>query len=289
MKRPYVRPYYSPEQVAAQGRQYGAMNRGRQPPKRYKFAGDRYIRAAQLAEQAAVNQSETKYFDTACSNNTVTAGAVWDSSEVPMDTYVTAAGASSPYTQNCLIPTAIGSGYGQVVGNRYKFKSIRSRYTFRFPSDVDENEAPQPITLRAIMIMDTMPNGAQAQGETIMQALGDANTNIHTFMNVANITGKYRILKDKTWTVNPTVSFNDQAGDATGSAAFTGTVGYGQVRWKVSYKPKMPIQVNLKAASATPTVAQTVNFNIFILVMAIQNGVPIGVNCNGANRVYYCE
>ena len=83
--------------------------------------------AAPKQSAMSILYPETKYFDTSFNVPIVGASGNWTSTEVACDAYVDADGSTAAYTASALIPSAIGSGYGQVDGNRYKLKKIRAR------------------------------------------------------------------------------------------------------------------------------------------------------------------
>jgi len=231
-----------------------------------------------------VYPGETKYFDCGINAAVTWAGTDWSASEVPCTNYINSSGTAAAYTDSCLLPTAIGSGYGQVNGNRYRLKKIRVRGQLAPGVASDQADVPGTVTVRALLVMDTMPNGAQAQGEDVMQDVGDYSSNAYTFQRVSNTGGRFRILKDKWFRNNPAVAVNN-AGATTVSEAYTNSI------FKFQWVPKVPVEVNIKAGNATPTVAGLSNLNIFLLAYSYNQGAGGAqtVNVNAACRTYYFD
>ncbi len=225
--------------------------------------------------------NETKYFDCGIATSVTWAGSDWSASEVPCDNYVNSSGSSAAYTDSCLLPTAIGSAYGEVNGNRYKLKKIRVRGSLRTPVLVDQADAVLPVFVRLMLIHDEQPNGAQAQGEDIMQDIGAAAENLFSYKRVASTSGRFRILKDNFITLQPAVAATD--GASTNSSTAEGAT------FSFQYQPNAPILVNVKSGSATPTIASTINCNMFLLVAANRAGAAIAIGINAASRAYYVD
>lgn len=225
---------------------------------------------------------ETKYFDCGFSVAILAAGTTWADTEVPCDNYVNSSGSPAAYTDSCLIPTAIGSGYGQVDGNSYLLKKIRVRGRIqRGAAATDQNDILQPMFIRALLVMDTMPNGSQAQGEDVIQDFGELAENCFAFQRVAATAGKFRVLKDETWELPVVAAVTD--GTNTSSQNTASAV----INWK--WQPRTPLRVNVKAGSATPTIASTINCNLFMLIYAFQNNSIVQVTFAGCSRAYYVD
>jgi len=201
---------------------------------------------------------ETKYFDTSQSQ-TISAAADWTGSEVPCTNYIQSDGTTvGSYTDSALIPSAIGAGYGQVVGAKYKIKKIRVRGQISSGLASDQADVPLPNVVRVALIQDTRPNGAQAQGEEVFTDMGASTQCNFSFLAMgAGQGGRFCILKDTTVVLDPTVAATD--------GASTNSQSRGAALFSFTWKPKVPLEVLLKANSATPTVASLSSANIFLL------------------------
>jgi len=232
--------------------------------------------AAPKPSAMSILYPETKYFDTSFNAPLVGASGNWTSTEVPCDAYVDADGSTAAYTASALIPSAIGSGYGQVDGNRYKLKKIRVRGQITRAPASDQADMNVGTPVRLMLIHDTQPNGAQAQGEDIMQAIG-AEEDLYSFKRVSNAGGRFRILKDEFFFLENIVAGTD--------AANTNSLGFSSALFSFQYVPKTPITVNVKSGSATPAVSQLVTDNIFLLCQPAGTTVVI----KGCARAYYAD
>lgn len=224
------------------------------------------------------SSDETKYFDTSQSF-TAAAGADWASTEVPCTNYLTSDGTTlGAYTDSALIPSAIGAGFGQVVGSKYKIKKIRVRGEVTSSVTSDSADVPAPQYVRVALVLDTRPNGSQAQGEDVFTDIGTAAQNNYSFMAMgAGQAGRFRLLKDQVFVMNPAVAGTDGAN--------TNSIVRQGVQFSFTWKPKVPYDVLLKANSATPTVASLSSANIFMLCHA--SVATTGAILNSAARCYY--
>lgn len=230
----------------------------------------------------AIVTPETKYFDTGINAAVTAAGTDWANTEVPCDNYVNASGTAAAYTDSALIPSAVGSGYGQVNGNRYKLKRVRVRGTVEPSGFSGQTAIGAGITGRLVLVMDTQPNGAQAQGEDVMQDIGAAGENEFTFQRVSNVSGRFRILKEKRFVFPVTAAVNNAAGTTVSYA-------YARLPFDFTYAPKVPLQVNITSANSTPAVAGLVTCNIFLLAYGGAFAGATVLNIQAASRAYYCD
>jgi len=250
--------------------------KGKYKPKKYKYG-----KKDTAVYSKAVNRLETKYFDVGINTAVTFAGTSWADSEVPADNYVNSSGAAAAYTDSCLIPTAVGSGYGQVNGNKYKLKKIRVRGDLLVPTVSDAADVSQGRVVRLMLVRDKQPNGAQAQGEDVIQDMGTLGENLHSFMRVADNIGRFEILKDKTYVLNVTSAGTD--------GASTNSVGFQTAKFKFNHMFKKPIDVSIRSGNATPTVAGTVNENIFLLLGGSGAAAAVACTIQGVSRAYYCD
>lgn len=221
---------------------------------------------------------ETKYFDTSFSQN-VASAADWTGTEVPCTNYITSDGTTiGAYTASALIPSAVGSGYGQVVGSKYMLKALRVRGAIQPTVSSDAADALAPIYVTLALVLDTQPNGTQAQGEEVYTDLGTADQCNYSFQAMgAGAGGRFKVIKRKTFVLNPGAMGTD--GTNTNSVSMNGA------QFEFTYQPKKPLLVCIKANSATPTVASLSDNNIFLLAHATSSIVFV----QGAARAYYAD
>lgn len=232
-----------------------------------------------VARRSRIMPPETKYFDTTYTWS-IASSADWTGTEVPMTSYIQSDGTTvGAYTDSALIPSAIGAGYGQVNGNKYFLKHLRVKGEVQPQIGADQADMPLPLTCRILLVHDTQPNGAQAQGEDVLTDLGSAAQCNYSFLAMgAGSGGRFRILKDKLVRLQPAAAGTD--GASTNSVIRSGST------FQFSYRPKKPIQVVLKASSSTPTVASLSNNNIFMLAH-VSLGTGGTASLIGASRCYY--
>lgn len=226
----------------------------------------------------AVMPTETKYFDTSF-QQTVSAAADWTGSEVPCTNYIQSDGTTvGAYTDSALIPSAIGAGYGQINGNKYYLKKLRVKGEVVPTLQSDGADVLVASTCRVILVEDTQPQGAQAQGESVLTDMGSAAQCQYSFMAMAaGSGGRFRILKDKIYQMNTAAAATD--GASTNSCIRNGFT------FKMNINFGKPRQVVLKANSATPTVASLSNSNYFLLAHASVGTAPPTIL--GCARAYF--
>jgi len=221
-------------------------------------------------------QGETKYFDTSFTQ-TLAAAADWTGTEVPCTNYIQSDGTTvGAYTDSALVPSAVGAGYGQVVGSKYMLKRIRVRGVLAGSVFSDQADVPGPLTARICLVQDTRPNGAQAQGEEVFTDMGSATQCNFSFLAMGAGQGsRFRILADETIVLQP--------GPAGTDGANTLSITRNGKEFAMTWAPKQPLQVFLKANSSTPTVASLSNNNIFLLA----HGTSAAAVISGVARCYY--
>jgi len=221
---------------------------------------------------------ETKYFDTSF-QQTISTAADWTGTEVPCTNYIQSDGTTvGAYTDSALLPSAIGAGYGQINGNKYYLKGLRIKGIVQPNVLTDQADVAPTIFSRVTVVLDTQPQGAQAQGENVFTDMGGAQQSQMSFLAMAaGSGGRFQILKDKTMT--------HDAGSAATDGASTNSCARQGRAFKFNYKWKKPLAIQLKANSATPTVVSLSNCNIFILAH-ITTGTGVIYGCA---RAYYTD
>lgn len=200
-----------------------------------------------------------KYFD--CQfDGSIASSNDWSTSVIAMDRYMAADGSTpTAYTDAAMIPTAIGTGYGQVLGNKYRIHKLKVRGCVITPFATGAG-AGVPGRVRLILVLDTQPNGAQASGASIFPDWGSSNQNIDTYLSMAGSSaGRFIILADWREVLDPQVVYYDGTSVRNGAQ---GKLFEFEKVWKNG------LEVYLKGGAATPTVASLCNRNIFLVGMS---------------------
>lgn len=245
--------------------------------------GPQRERASSAYKQAAPLKPETKYFDCGINAAVTADGTTWADTEVPCANYVTSNGTTSAYTDSCLIPTANGSGYGQVDGSRFMMKRIRVRGVLRHANTNNVLEAQHSNLVRLVLVMDTQANGVQAQGEDVMQDYGAVPENQFSYQRIAGTAvNRFRVLKDETFVLQADVMGDYNATEAQ-------SIAYRDHFFNFMYQPKKPLQISIATGNATPTVAGALSHNIFLLAFSSRGGAATTIRVQAATRCYYCD
>jgi hypothetical protein len=181
-----------------------------------------------------------------------------------------------------MLPTAVGSSYGQVDGNRFVLKRIRFRGKISSNILEDQANANPAVCVRIMLVMDTQPNGAQAQGEDVMQDIGGAPDNQFSFKRIAGTSvGRFRILKDETILLQPAIAATDGTNTSTqaGESAL--------ISW--TYTPRTPMKVSIASGNSVPATAGLLSHNIFMLCYGTRGDSIAAISVDGASRCYYCD
>lgn len=224
---------------------------------------------------------EIKYFDTSFTQAAGTA-ADWTGTEIACTNYIQSDGTTvGAYTDSALIPSAVGSGYGQVDGSKYILKSISVRGEVVPGPAADQADMLGPRSVRLVLVQDTMPQGAQAQGESIFTDMGNAaQCNYSYLAKGAGTGGRFRILADKVILCQPATAGTD--GTNTNSLGWAGGL------FNMTKSFGRGIYVNIKASGSTPAVSQLSDCNIFLLAHASSSS-PANFSVQGCARAAYID
>lgn len=223
---------------------------------------------------------ETKYFDTALSF-TIPGTGDWTGTEVTCSSYIQSDGATvGAYTDSALIPSALGTGYGQIQGTKYLLRSIHVRGQINPGAVADAADMQAGRSIRLVLVMDTMPQGAQAQGESVFTDLGDAVQCNYSYLALgAGTGGRFRILKDVIVRLQPVTAGTDGTN--------TNSLGFASGFFDMAVSFRRPIEVQTKASGTTPATSQLSNCNIFLLAHS-SSSTPT-ITLSGAARAAYAD
>lgn len=200
---------------------------------------------------------EMKYFDTSYNGVSLSTANDWSTSVLTASNYIASDGSTiTAYSLAPIIPSAVGSSYGQVVGNKYMIRKIKVRGFLR-PDPTDGASANIGVDCRSrlIMLMDKQPSGVQAQPTDIFTDWGSNFNNLDSFQAVGTAgMARYRVLYDRTF-VHHVEAVNSGSGDSAFSA----------VPIKISKTFKKGIVVNIRSNSSVPAMASLYDCNIYLV------------------------
>lgn len=241
-----------------------------------------YKRRKYTQQKYAPFTKETKYFDVAIEDNNIRQSSTWTATELSTDKRVDNTGTGiAAYASNTLIPSAQGSGYGEIIGNKYLLKYLRVRGDITCLLNQDQADVAKSIVGRIILVLDKQAQGGQAQGEEIFTDWGGAGSTVHAFLAMGLNPNRFKILADKQFIFNMT----NAATDDTNKCSVTGATQSFSLFWK----PKTALLVQLKGATgSTPAVTELAGNNIFMLALAT-GAVADNIQLNACSRAYYSE
>ncbi len=103
------------------------------------------------------------------------------------------------------------------VGRKCVLRKVQWRYDIDLPAESDQGDVGQGDIVRVIMYIDKQANGATAAVTDILES-----ADYQAFRNLTN-TGRFRILMDKTHSINRRVAATDGANTSTSPEVVTGT------------------------------------------------------------------
>lgn len=233
-----------------------------------------------VRRRSSALRPETKFFDTSLLFTVGSAGD-WTGTEVTCSNYIQSDGATvGAYTDSALIPSALGTGYGQIQGTKYLLRSVHVRGEIQGGVGSDQADMISGRSVRLVLVQDMMPQGQQAQGEVIFTDLGIAAQCNYSYLALgAGTGGRFKILQDKVVMLQPATAGTDGTN--------TNSLGWNTASFKMSFVPKRPIEVQCKASGTTPAVSQLSNCNIFLLAHAA--GTTPTITLVGAARCAYVD
>lgn len=219
-------------------------------------------RNRQIIRSRPYIQGERKYFDSLRSGFALTSSATQ-----------TAGLEADPATTNTLFAPTQGDDISNREGRNVYVYSITIKGSLTTTAATAETAADTCQGVRMILCIDKQTNGAQMNSEDLITS---SNPGTFNFQNT-QFFGRFRILKDKTYTFPPTPI----AANGTAAQIFQGSV----VKYfKIKHKFAVPLRVNFNATNGG-TVADIVD-NSFHLIAGRDKADP-GVTLNYQCRVSF--
>lgn len=187
--------------------------------------------------------------------------------EVTDDAFTTTWTAMDP-TGNCLTAIEQGSSEKQRSGRKAWLTSLQIRGEIHVPQSEGATNPHEHQHFRLILVLDRQTNGAALTATTVMEPVG-AN-NLFSFPQLES-TGRYKILWDRTFTINPW-QMNE---GAINLYARNGT----KVLFKLfrSFNPPIPIQHTTSADP--PTVGEVVDNSIHLMGLGTTTSGLLSYHC----------
>lgn len=204
---------------------------------------------------------ENKYFDSVLAATSIPATAAsWASTEL------------DPTTLNCLFAPVQGTGISDRIGRKVHVTKLKLRGVVHYTSVTSQTVVKPFPWVRIIVVQDMQTNGAQLNGEDVMQAstTAAAISQTVTYQNLANF-GRFKILKDKTIMMN-TVENADNANVTSGS------IDFGNYPFKCTIKFRKPVVVHYNSTNGG-TVADAVDNSFHVLAIGTDTSCQLLYSC----------
>lgn len=216
-----------------------------------------------------------KNFDTSLDNTYVSPSVNWVTTYLSFDQYQNTSNAPATYNYACLVPTAVGSGNGQVNGDKFHLRDLRWKGEITKGLQVGTALA-EPTVIRLALVLDKQCNAAQENGAQIFDQWNNKSS-AFAFRNMQRA-GRFRIIKDYKIKLDQTSLSIDPTSTTLENQSQKRIV-------KGAWHPKYPIPFEIKGTSSTPDVAQLTTNNLFWVCHTQGVQVTIRMAC----RCYYYD
>jgi len=209
--------------------------------------------------------SESKYFDSFKSAQTIAETTSWAATE------------ADPTTLDTLFVPQEGSDIDNRIGRKVSVYKIALRGVISASLASDQTDTLQNPAVRLILFQDQQSNGVQAQGEELMASPGAATSALtfSTFQNLANL-GRFRVLRDKTIRGTITVTGTDGASTTSQRA--------NDIPFKITVKFTKPVVVKFNATNGG-TIGDIVDNSFHLL--AVKSNADYTTVISYQCRTYY--
>jgi len=273
MPRTYIKNYRSG------GSGNLALFRKSQKAKRYSGSGRSGYQFVNRTPGAMAMAGEMKYFDCENTGTAVAAvGATWGASTRNEPTSTINIGAAAVATPLCLFAPTVGAGLNQRIGRKVNVRKLKVRGMITVPQQAAQAAADSPTLVRLLVLQDMQTNAAQFTASDVINGATGANC-IVSYQN-PNGFGRFRVLKDKIWTLGNFSMANETQAPA-------GLVQQGNVwSFKFTINFRKPVLVNFNATNGG-TVADIIDNSFHI--MAGCNSAAFAPSLTYYTRVSFTE
>lgn len=201
----------------------------------------RDTRRVRVDETLLTQSSETKYFDT--DKNSSALSTI--STDWPLGAR------QDPNTFNCLCVPRLGNDISNRIGKKITVLKVSVRGQV-YMDALTAAQQSAPVVFRVILLVNKNCNGVQPTPSEVISS-STANNMIYGYSNLSFF-GKYRILKDKTFTLTPQNSVGDTTTNETAPVI---------QRFKLTHKFAKPLVVTFN--TDTGAVADIVQNSLHII------------------------
>lgn len=239
--------------------QYGAISRNY-----YGQMGRARTRRARRAFRKANWQwggmlgVEKKYFDCALANQAFSNQADWTAGGNVLD----------PAGLSCLNAPVQGTTALTRVGARYNIIELHLAGSIQWPAEANQVAADNAPIVCWALVMDKQPNGAVLSANFVYQNLANVGGTVTAPMRNLQYTKRFKVLKQWTCTLLPTVLSYDGTNMEQGGNVET---------FEYFKRFKKPIRV--ETAGNAGTIADNVNCAFHVIGLSTNTAVTISYNC----------
>lgn len=214
------------------------------------FASQPMFVARSLGNPRAI--TEKKYFDSEKGETAITNGSTsW------------AGGEYDPATANTLFFPSQGDDFNNRTGRKVQVTGINIRGVVLVPAQTNQTVTDAASSVRIILVQDKQTNATQLNAEDVINSgAATSSTAIHMMSNPAFF-GRFRILKDKTFTLqSPSISFDGTNIEQSGLEKL--------FRLKVNFRKPVVVHYN---ATNGGTVADVIDNSFHIIATTSATGL----------------
>lgn len=225
-------------------------------PKRKVVRGDYLKQRAGYTSVArsrgAAVTGEMKYFDTENSGLTLAAvTTTWVAGTLCDPTSTINLGDAAVANPGTLFAPKATAALNGRVGRAVKVMKVKVRGQITVPAQTAQSGADASTRIRLLLVQDQQSNAASMTAAQLLNDAGAAVSTINSYQN-PNQFGRFRVLKDKSWSISNLNLANDTG--TTGGIVQAGMV----IPFKFSYFYSQPVEVHFNATNGG-TIADVVD------------------------------
>lgn len=228
--------------------------------------------------RGAAATGEMKYFDCELYGGSAISacGTSWITGTRQDPTATIDLGAAAVNTPECLFAPTMGAALNQRIGRKCHMYKVKLHGLITIPGQASQSAADAAPLLRAFLVMDQQTNAAAMTPAQLMNDGSAADSTINSFQNPNNF-GRFRVLREKKWTISNT--------NMTGAVA-----GIVQAAWTIQFKMnftfKQPVVVTFNATTGG-TVADIIDNSLHFIIGT--NSTALNPTISYYSRVCYKE